>query len=272
MAHPPIKRLLITGAAGNLGRAARADLHTIASAIRLSDIAAMEPAKAGHNEEIVQCDLAQASAVDALCEGVDAILHLGGQATEAPWPTVLQSNIVGLINLYEAARKAGVGRVLFASSNHAIGFHRRTQRLDHTSPARPDGRYGLSKAFGEDIAALYADKFGIKSFCMRIGSCFPEPTTGRMLSTWLSYADFLRLVRVGLTAAYDYEIVYGVSANTRTWWDNSNAARLGYAPQDNAEAFAEKVAHAPAEDPIAALFQGGTFASDEFIGTDTRVP
>jgi uronate dehydrogenase len=261
MPHPPIKRLLITGAAGALGREAREGLRGMASAVRLSDIAAMQPARLEHSEEVVVCDL----------EDVDAILHLGGQAIEAPWPRVMQANIAGIINLYEAARKAGVGRVLFASSNHAIGFHRRTQKLDHTSPARPDGRYGLSKAFGEDIASLYADKFGISSFCMRIGSCFPEPTTERMLSTWLSYADFIRLVTAGLTAHYHYEIVYGVSANTRTWWDNSNAARLGYAPQDNAEVFATKVANAPAEDPIASLFQGTTFASFEFVGTADRV-
>jgi uronate dehydrogenase len=272
MATLPIKRLLITGAAGALGREARAGLRGIASAVRLSDIAAMAPAQAQHNEEVVVCDLADASAVDALCEGVDAILHLGGQATEAPWPQVMQANIAGVINLYEAARKAGVGRILFASSNHAIGFHRRTERLDHSSPARPDGRYGVSKAFGEDIASLYANKYGIKGFCMRIGSCFPEPTTKRMLSTWLSYADFVRLARAGLTAHYHYEIVYGVSANTRSWWDNNNAARLGYDPQDNAEVFAAKVANAPAEDPIAVLFQGTTFASEEFIGTADRVP
>jgi uronate dehydrogenase len=269
--NPPVKRLLITGAAGALGRVARDGLRGIASTIRLSDIAAMQPARLEHNEEVVVCDLADASAVEALCAGVDAILHLGGQAVEAPWPRVMQANIAGVINLYEAARKAGVGRVLFASSNHAIGFHRRTQKLDHTSPARPDGRYGLSKAFGEDIASLYADKYGISGFCMRIGSCFPEPTTERMLSTWLSYADFVRLAAAGLTADYHYEIVYGVSANTRSWWDNSNAVRLGYAPQDNAEVFAAKVANAPAEDPIATLFQGTTFASEEFVGTADRV-
>jgi uronate dehydrogenase len=264
-----MKRLLITGAAGALGRQSRAHLKDMADVMRLTDALAMPSAEGA--EEVVQCDLADAAAVEALCEGVDAILHLGGQATEAPWPRIMQSNIMGAVNLWEGARKAGVKRILFASSNHAIGFHRRTTRLDAQSPARPDGRYGVSKAFGEDIAYLYAAKYGIAAFCMRIGSCFPEPTTERMLATWLSYADFIRLARAGLSATYQYEIVYGVSRNSRSWWDNSNAYRLGYDPQDNAEAFAPRLKGLAPEDAVSGLFQGGGFTADEFAGDTGRI-
>jgi uronate dehydrogenase len=264
-----MERLLITGAAGALGRQARAGLGNSARVLRLSDIAEMAPAAA--NEEVMPCDLSDAAAVEALCEGVDAILHLGGQATEAPWERIMQSNIAGAINLWEGARKSGVKRILFASSNHAIGFHRRTSRLDAASPARPDGRYGLSKAFGEDLAYLYATKFGIAAYCMRIGSCFPKPMNQRMLSTWMSYGDFIRLVTAGLTATYSYEIVYGASRNTRSWWDNSNAYRLGYDPQDNAEIYAAEVAGQPPEDPVSVLFQGGGFTADEFAGDTGRI-
>ena len=162
--------------------------------------------------------------------------------------------------------------MLFASSNHAIGLYRRSQRIDHTAPARPDGRYGLSKAFGEDLAALYAYKFGVRGFCIRIGTCFPEPMNARALSTWLSYADLERLLKVGLTANYIYEIVYGVSRNTRSWWDNSNAYRLGYDPQDNAEVFAEKLAEVRQQGPDRGGLSGGSFVAREFVGDPSRIP
>jgi uronate dehydrogenase len=239
--------------------------------VRLSDIAAMEPARAG--EEVVTCDLADADAVDALCEGVDAILHLGGCSTEAPWPVIMAANISGAANLWEAARRHRVDRILFASSNHAIGLYRRTDRIDHAARTRPDSRYGVSKVFGEAVAELYAAKHGVRGFSIRIGSCFPEPVDARMLSTWLSPADFIRLVEVGLTADYRYEIVYGVSANTRnSWWDNANALRLGYAPQDDAERFAGKVGHILAGDPAADLFQGGGYVAVEFEGDRNELP
>jgi uronate dehydrogenase len=264
------KRLLITGAAGALGRQLRSRLAGIAPAIRLSDVVAMD--RAAQGEEVVTCDLADASSVAALCRDVDAIVHLGGRSNEAKWDIIHKSNILGAINLWEGAREAGVKRILFASSNHAIGLYRRAQRIDHAAEPRSDSRYGLSKAFGEDIARLYAYKHGIAGFCMRIGSCFPEPKDMRMLSTWQSYPDFERLVRVGLGADYVFEIVYGVSRNTRSWWDNANAYRLGYDPQDNAESFAAKVAGMEAANPMDATFQGGGFVSPEFTADPAQIP
>lgn len=266
----PLHRLLITGAAGALGQELRRRLAGFAPATRLSDMAPMAPAAPG--EEVVRCDLADADGVAALCQGVDAIVHLGGIAREADWPTIHAANVLGAINLWEGARRAGVGRIVFASSNHAIGLYRRSQRLDHTAEPRPDSRYGLSKAFGEDLARLYAYKHGIAAFCMRIGSAFAEPLTARMLSTWHSPDDFERLVRVGLTAAYVFEIVYGVSRNTRGWWDNSNAERLGYAPHDDAERFAARFAGDKTTNRLDDEFQGGPFVSPEFTADPERIP
>lgn len=257
-------RVLLTGAAGGLGKMLRQSLAGRYPILRLSSRSNLEPAAPG--EEIVYCDLADAAAVDALLEGVDAVVHMGGQSVEADWETILRSNIVGAYNLWEAARKAGTQRILFASSNHAIGFQRTTTNTNETTPCRPDSRYGLSKAFGEDLGRYYADKYGISCMSIRIGSSFPEPIDRRMLSTWMSYRDMTELVRVGLEADYHYEIVYGVSDNTRSWWDNRNAYRLGFRAQDNSEVFAAKVQDIVYNDPVADHVQGGRFASTDFDG------
>jgi uronate dehydrogenase len=258
------RRVLLTGAAGAVGRVIRQHLKGRFELLRLSDIAAMEPA--GPNEETVICDLANADDVVRLCEGIDTIIHMGGRSTEAGWATINAANITGLINLYEGARKAGVRRVLFASSNHAVGFYKRSEEIDHTAAAKPDSRYGLSKAFGEDLARYYQLKHGIASLVIRIGSCFPKPQNRRMLSLWLSYPDCCRLIDVGLDADYAYEIVYGVSRNTRAWWDNSNAFRLGYVPEDNAEVFAAELEGVHSDIDIDEALQGGQFVSPDFTG------
>lgn len=257
-------RVLITGAAGRLGRLLRKRLAGRFPHIRVSDIADLGELQPG--EEAVWCDLTDAAAVERMCRGVDAIIHLAGRSREGKWETIIASNLVGSINLFEGARKAGVDRVLFASSSHAVGLYERDQRIDHRAPPMPDSRYGLSKVFGEELAKLYANKHGVRAYCMRIGSCEPEPSDERMLSTWLSYDDFVRLIDVGLTASYAFEIVYGVSRNTRSWWDNSNARRLGYNPQDNAESHVARLKGKRYNDEIADRYQGGSFVSAEFDG------
>ena len=265
-----IERVLVTGGAGRLGHALREGLKGEYGLIRLSDISDMDPAEAG--EEVVRCDLADAESVADLCQGIDAVVHLGGNPREAGWEDLVPPNILGAINLWEGARRHGVDRVIFASSNHAAGLYRRGERLDHATPARPDSIYGLSKAFGEDLAALYAYKWGVRGFCMRIGTCFPEPMNERSLHTWQSHADFVRLVRTGLTADYVYEIVYGVSDNPEAWWDNSRARALGYAPQDSAASWRDRVGGIGADDEIEATFQGGVFAARDFTGDPSKVP
>ena len=243
-----MQRILITGAAGSIGRRLRADMQGLYPILRLSD--RDPPAPAGAGEEVMVADLGDLAACEAICAGVDGIVHLGGQAVEADWDTVLQANIIGCYNLFEAARRQGVKRVVFATTNHVIGFYRRTQRIDHTVPPRPDSRYGVSKAFGEALGRLYADKHGLRVLNIRIGNFGDRPLDRRRLSIWLSPRDFLQLVRIGLEHPdLHYETVYGASENDRTWWDNANAYGLGYRPQDESEPYRSRHTRGRAESP-----------------------
>jgi uronate dehydrogenase len=254
-------KILLTGAAGGLGQRLRAPLKANCKVLRLSDVKPF--GEAGEGEEVVLADLADAAAVDAMVRGVDAIVHLGGISVESPFAPILAANIVGVYHLYEAARKHGVRRVLFASSNHVTGFYSQGQTITADDPPRPDGLYGLSKAFGEDLARLYFDRWGIETACLRIGSSFPEPKDRRMLATWLSYDDLYRLITACLTTpVLGHTIVFGMSNNAVTWWDNSRARHVGYVPQDSSDGFRDAVyARTPNPDlsDPAARFQGGAF-------------
>lgn len=260
-----LERLLITGATGNLGALCRGRLGHLAKTLRLSARGDLGPP--GPNEEIVNCDLGDKAAVEALVEGCQGVIHMGGQPVEATWEVVRNANIDGMFNLYEAARKASVTpRIVFASSNHAIGFHKQTTRLDAHSPTRPDGLYGVSKVFGEALASMYFDKFGIETASIRIGSCFPEPKDHRMLSTWMSADDFVALIeRIFLTPRLGCPIIYGASDNDASWWDNREIAYLGWRPKDNSEKFRDKLdreMERPGADDPRAEWQGGMFCAD----------
>ena len=258
-----IHRLLLTGAAGGLGKVLRERLHSLADILRLSDVAAMEPAR-NATEEVVICDLADKKAVDALVQGCNAIVHLGGISVERPFEEVLEANIKGVVNVYEAARRHGVKRIVFASSNHVIGFYQQSEKLDAHVRRRPDGYYGLSKSFGEDVASFYFDRYGIETVSIRIGSSFPEPKDRRMMSTWLSYDDLLQLIQKALfTPSVGHTVVYGASANRDAWWDNHAAAHLGFQPKDSSEPWRSKVEAQPlpaANDP-SMVYQGGAFTA-----------
>lgn len=258
-----VSRLLLTGAAGGLGKVLRERLRPFADVIRLSDVAEMAPADGPH-EEVVPCDLADKKAVDALVAGCDAIVHLGGVSVERPFEEILEANIKGVFHIYEGARRHGIRRIVFASSNHVIGFYRQSERLDAHVARRPDGYYGLSKSFGEDVAQFYFDRYGIETVSIRIGSSFPEPANRRMMSTWLSYRDLTDLVGKSLfTPDVGHLVVYGASANRDQWWDNHAAAKLGFVPQDSSEPFRTKVEAQPpvaANDPNA-VYQGGAFTA-----------
>ena len=251
----------MTGAAGGLGQAMRARLKANCKVLRLSDISAMAAAQEG--EEVVTADLSDAAAVNQLVAGCQAIVHFGGVSTEQPWAPILQANIVGVYNLYEAARIHGVKRVVFASSNHVMGFYRQSEVVDAQTPSRPDGLYGLSKAFGEDLSRLYFDRYGIETACVRIGSSFPEPRDRRMLATWLSYDDLHRLITACLTTpVLGHSIIYGTSDNSVSWYDNRLAKHIGYRPQDSSDLFRDAVyARTPEPDlnDPAVQFQGGGF-------------
>lgn len=255
------QRILLTGAAGGLGTALRERLKANCAVLRLSDKNAFGEAQAG--EEIVLADLADAAAVDAAVAGCDAIVHLGGISVEAPFEAILQANILGTYHLYEAARQHGVKRVVFASSNHVVGFYKQGETITADHPPRPDSFYGLSKAYGEDLSRFYFDRYGIETACVRIGSSFPEPRDRRMLATWLSFDDLHRLIGACLsTPVLGHSIVFGMSDNAVTWWDNSRARHIGYVPQDSSDVFRDAVfartATPDLNDP-AALYQGGGF-------------
>lgn len=257
----PINRLLLTGAAGGLGKVLREALRPYATIIRLSDLVDMEPA-AGDHEEVVRCNLADKAAVEALCEGVDAIAHFGGVSVERPFEEILEANIKGVFHIYEAARKHNIKRVIFASSNHVIGFYKQTETIDAGVVRRPDSYYGLSKSYGEDMASFYFDRYGIETVSIRIGSSFPEPLNRRMMATYLSYRDLTQLIERSLfTPNVGHTVVYGVSANRDVWWDNHMAAHLGFDPKDSSEAFREKIEQQPAYEPTdpALIYQGGAF-------------
>jgi uronate dehydrogenase len=264
----PMPKLLLKGAAGGLGKVLRERLRPFASVLRVSDIASLGQATGSH-EEVVPCDLSDKRAVDALVAGCDAIVHLGGVSVERPFEEILEANIKGVFHLYEAARRHGVKRVVFASSNHVIGFYKQTETLDTQSPRRPDGYYGLSKSFGEDMAQFYFDRWGIETVSIRIGSSFPEPANHRMMHTWLSYRDLTTLIEKSLfTPDVKHTVVYGMSANREVWWNNDGAAHLGFVPQDSSEVFRDKV---EAQPPIAptdpnAIYQGGAFTAQGPFG------
>ena len=260
----PIKthrRLLLTGAAGGLGTALRSRLTANCDVLRLSDKSPLS--SAGPGEEVVLADLANAAEVDAMVAGCDAIVHLGGISVEAPFEAILQANILGTYHLYEAARRHGVKRVVFASSNHVTGYYKQSETITADHPPRPDSYYGVSKAFGEDLSRLYFDRHGIETACVRIGSSFPEPRDRRMLATWLSFDDLHRLISACLsTPVLGHSTVFGMSDNAVTWWDNSRARHIGYVPQDSSDVFRDAVfARTPAPDlnDPAAIYQGGGF-------------
>ena len=204
-----------------------------------------------------------AIAVQAMMAGVDAVVHLGGVSTEQPWAPILQANIVGMYHLYEAARIHGVRRVVFASSNHVTGFYKQGQTITADDPPRPDGLYGLSKAFGEDLSRFYFDRYGIETACVRIGSSFPEPRDRRMLASWLSYDDLHRLITACLTTpVLGHSIIFGMSNNAVTWWDNSRARHVGFVPQDSSDVFRQAIYQNTPEPDLsdpAVQYQGGAF-------------
>ena len=252
-----MKTVLITGAAGDVGSHLRRELAA-KYRLRLSDKRKLDK---GKSETFVRADISKIAYALKITKGVDAIVHLGGYSVEGPWEAIHRANIIGCYNVFEAARRNKVKRILFATSNHAVGFYRRDQTIDHRVYIKPDGRYGVSKVFGEALGSLYADKYGMEVFLMRIGNVNPRPIDKRRLSIWLSPRDLAQLVSIGIDHPdIRFEIVYGVSANKRSWYDNSNAARLGYRPQDDSETYAEEVlAKEKPGDARAELYQGGSF-------------
>jgi uronate dehydrogenase len=263
-------RVLITGANGLLGKVLRVGLKGVYPVLRLTHRRELDESPA-EGEEFAMAALEDPAAVEAAMRDVDAVVHLGARADEDDWEVILEANIAGTYNVFEAARRAGAKRVVFGSSHHVVGFHRRDRVLGPDAPPRPDSRYGVSKAFGEALGRLYADKYGLSVVSLRIGVARPCPIHSRSLWTWLGDEDWVRLVRAALDAPADlhYEVVYGVSANARNPYDNPGGARIGYAPRQNAEDYVDEVyrIQRPEEEPEAERpFHGGQLCAREFAG------
>jgi len=263
--------ILITGAAGLVGSMLRPRLARPGRTLRLLDIA---PLQAGQGEEAIQASVTDLAAMTAACSGADAVIHLAGVPRESSWERILELNINGGYVAFEAARRAGTPRVIFASSNHAVGFSPREDFPvpDYAFPA-PDTYYGVAKVTTEALAAMYHHRYGLDAICVRILSCFPRPANPRMLSTWLSPDDAGRLFEACLTVPRPgFRVAFGVSANTRGGWVSLDEARArGYSPADDAEAFAAEIiaAHGepdPGHDPVLRYLGG------EFTLEDSRVP
>lgn len=234
--------VLLTGAAGRIGSYLRTGLPPLGWQPRCLDLVA--PAEPdGLTWTLADiADPASSAALEQACRGVRAVVHLAGIPNEADFDALRRANIDGTHQVFEAARRAGVPRIVYASSNHAVGFHESGAPLAADLAPRPDSLYGVTKAFGEALGSYYADRHGMDVVSVRIGSCFDQPPTVRALATWLSPSDVVRLIDALLRApSFGHTVVYGISANTRAWWDLSTARALGYAPQDDAERFAPRL-------------------------------
>ena len=263
--RPAIRKVALSGAGGQLGRFLRPALH--AKGIELRSAGGRTPLEPLHpGEDLCHGDLRDAANVDRLLAGVDVLIHLAGTSVERPLPEVIENNLVGLHQVYEGARRHRVRRIVFASSNHAIGLHGVDEHLGLDCDFRPDGFYGLSKMWGEGLARLYWDKHGIESVCVRIGSAIPRPTEPRHLSTWFGLDDYLAFTLRCIEAEHvGFLVAWGVSANTRSYWSPTACEPLGYHPVQNAEDYAAEILAGPdPRDAVGRHHQGGSFASIDF--------
>ncbi len=242
-----MKTILLTGASGRIGRCLR---HALRDDYRLVLFNRSAVNDLGPHEMLIRGDTADAAAVEEAARGADVIVDLAGVSDVAPFrEKLLPTNILGTYNVFEAARVAGVPRVIYASTHHVVGFYPASDHFDEFAPYRPSSMYGVTKCFAEATGRLYADKAGLQVICLRIGFFRDRPLEERHLAVWISPADMGRLVRCAIEAPdIRFEIVYGVSNNTRRWWDLSRArAVLGYQPQDDAEAYAAELLQGPSE-------------------------
>ena len=272
-----IKKVLITGAAGLCGSVLYDGLikkgyKIICCDKKITPSNAAKKIKLKVSDKIKKIDLKNFKSLVKITKGIDAAIHFGGIPRHTPkediYSKILENNISGTYNLFEACRINRVKRIIFASSAHVIGFHNRKNRIDEKCILRPDSHYAVSKCFGEALASLYSDKYNIKTMSIRIGSVLPQPTDERFLSTWISFRDLVHLVDIGLKSSKLHcSVVYGISKNKRSWWKNNSAYKLGYKPKDNAEKFIKNsISKNERKDPIALKFHGGVFTSDKFKG------
>ena len=263
MSKHKFNNILLTGAAGALGEQLRQTLSKNCNLLKISDKEKLF--KKFENEKVNQADLSSAEAMIDLTKNIDCVVHMGGQSIEGSWSNVLNSNIIGMYNLYEGCRKNNVKRVIWASSVHTVGFYPRSEIIDSKVPPRPDSNYGLSKVFGESLAQYYWDKYKIETVSVRIYSCLAEPKDHRILSTWLSYDDLRSLIIACINSPnVQHSIIFGVSNNDSVLIDNKYAKHIAYKPKDNGEDFRrlieKKDGFIDSTDPLVTT-HGGYFAS-----------
>ncbi len=241
--RPP--RVLVTGGSGSVGSAVCTGLPAAGWTVRQIDLIPPASEPSWPHESVVG-DVFDLGTLRQAVDGCAAVVHLAAIPGEASMPDIAASHVVGTALVLEAARRAGIDRFVFASSNHAAGF---TPRSDFpSSPVgtdvrpRPDTFYGVGKVAGEALCSLYSDRYAMRTACMRIGTLRDRPVTRRHLSTWLSPGDLVRMVDACLRAPdLTYAVLWGISANTRRWWDLAPGQALGYQPQDDAEAYAATI-------------------------------
>ncbi len=273
-----MKTVAITGAAGLVGSGLRKELLELGYRLVLLDRRPIEDCSANERSGVV--DIRDQAKLTSLLQNCDAVVHLAACTTDAPWPEQVALSVEGTISLFDAARDAGVQRVIYASSHHVVGFHSRTERINDQVELRPDSRYGVGKAFGEAIGALYAYKYDMKVLSIRIGNVNTRPIDRRRLGSWLSWRDLGQLVSIGIEhPSIVFEIVYGISDSTGRNYDNSSAYRLGYKPKDVSEPFECEVLQedpvpepgSPAAESPAELTLGGMFSAAEYVGSSDRL-
>ncbi|MGB0579208.1 MAG: NAD-dependent epimerase/dehydratase family protein [Limisphaerales bacterium] len=268
-----MKTILLTGALGIVGRAIRPELAHYHDRIVVSDI--QELAELGEKEEFEQGDLGDSDFLIRVTKEVDGIVHLGGLVgADYTFDELLKPNIEGAHNVFEAARVNGISRVVYASSAHVVGFKKRGEQIDHESFPRPNGEYAVSKALGEMEASFYADKFGLKVMAIRIGYVGDDLSKERRLRTWVSARDLVQLIEIGLNQDVGFEVVYGVSDNPEPFFDNANAFRLGYQPQDRSVDFVKDPAVLEQRPDLSSIEEGlvgGGFAAAGFEGDPKRI-
>jgi uronate dehydrogenase len=259
--------VLLTGASGTLGRLLAARLGALGWTLRLADIVDF-PDPCPPKSIFTMVDLEDQAAVQAVAENCGLILHFGGVSTEQPFEAILGPNLRGSFHIYEAARKQRA-RVVFASSNHAVGLYQRSAVLNHDCNLRPDGYYGLSKAYGEMLGRLYWEKHAVESVMIRIGSVLPEVTNERILSTWLSPDDFVSLIqRCAAAERVGCSVVWGASNNSRSFWAGDARQAIGWTPQDSSDNQLDRALGKVTNDPIAERYQGGVFVSIDYSRDD----
>lgn len=263
-----IDKIVLTGAGGKLGRRMRLPLSKLCQHLVSTDIIPLEPV--AENESVAMVDLQERSAVDSLMQGADSIVHFAGYPREAEWSTILASNILTSTHLWESALTHQVRRIVYASSNHVVGFHPVERQIDVHAEVKCDSRYGVSKSFTEIMARFYYEKYGIESLGIRIGRCEDLPTDERMLSTWIHPEDLAEIVRLGIQGEVQSDILYGISKNTRAKWVNPRNAGLNYQPKHSADDYSLEVLSSAQQPRPQWLFQGGPFAENGYIGDTKR--